>query len=112
MKVKKRVKDALDGIQASFARASTVFPRVRYFEYLEQPELFEDGLEDARGHYIQVDVFSRDNATSLIDEIMVKMEAAGFDFLDAEDLSEDDAQVYQRTLRFFYLEERGKDNGN
>lgn len=70
----------------------------------------QNGLEtDAktrRGHYVQVDIFSMDDVTALIDDVMERMDNAGFEYLSSEDLYEDDTQVYHRAIRYFYLEER------
>ena len=107
MNIKKVIKTALMGVDAALSRTTMKFPRVCFFEYLEQPEWFGDGCEEIRGHYVQVDIFSKDDAMALTDDVMGRMEAAGFDYLSSEDLYEDDAQVYHRAIRYLYLEERG-----
>ncbi len=106
MNIKESIKTALTGIDAALQQSATEFPRVWFFEYLEQPEWFGDGCEDARGHYVQVDIFSMDDVTALIDDVMERMDNAGFEYLSSEDLYEDDTQVYHRAIRYFYLEER------
>lgn len=107
MNMKRTVRQALTGIDAALSRSRAVFPRVCFFEYVEQPEWFADGEEEMRGHYVQVDVFSKDDATALINEVMDKMATAGFEYQSGEDLYEEDVEVYHRPLRYFYPEERG-----
>ena len=107
MRIQQVIKEALADTGASLLRSAGEYPRVCFFEYLEQPELFGDGEEEARGHYVQVDIFSKGDATKLIDDVMSRMEAAGFEYLSSEDLYEDDTQTYHRAIRYYYLEERG-----
>ncbi|KHO62674.1 hypothetical protein THYS13_07370 [Thermoanaerobacter sp. YS13] len=77
---------------------------ITFFCYLENGELFADDIQQGTAYYIQVDVWSDKNYSSLVEQVKSAMRNAGFSFLSAYDLYEEDVKVYHKVLRFYYLE--------
>lgn len=76
---------------------------ITFFNYLEQGEQYADNEEKTTGYYIQVDVWSKNDYTILVENLKKAMEAAGFIRTSAADLFESDIKIYHKALRFFYL---------
>lgn len=79
---------------------------ITFHEYIESGEIFEEDEESFTGHYIQVDVWSKNDYTGLVKSIKELFKAADFKRLDEEDLYEKDIDLYHKGIRFFYLEEK------
>ncbi len=79
---------------------------VTFHEYLASGEQYEDDLEAFTSHYIQVDVWSKDDYNSLVKDLKLLLQSAGLYRLDEADLYEPDTNLYHKGLRFFYLEEQ------
>lgn len=77
---------------------------ITFFSYLEQGEQYADNEEKAAGYYIQVDVWSKNDYTELVERVKSRMKAAGFTRTSAADLFEKDTKIYHKALRFFYLD--------
>lgn len=80
---------------------------ITFFNYLEQGEQYADNEEKATGFYIQVDVWSKNDYTELVEKVKNAMRAAGFMRTSAADLFEDDIKVYHKAMRFFIQMEGG-----
>ena len=78
---------------------------ITFFEYLQQGESFADNMETCIGHYIQVDVWSKEDYTILVDSIVNEMTKSGFRKTTQTEMYENETQTYHKVLRFFYLEE-------
>ena len=78
---------------------------ITFFNYLEQGEQYADNEEKETGYYIQVDVWSKNDYTELVENITGAMKAAGFRRTSAADLFEEDTKIYHKVIRFFYLSE-------
>lgn len=78
---------------------------ITFFEYLQQSESFADNMETCIGHYIQVDVWSKEDYTFLVDSIVNEMTKSGFRKTTQTEMYENETQTYHKALRFFYLEE-------
>ena len=78
---------------------------ITFFEYLQQSESFADNMETCIGHYIQVDVWSKEDYTILVDSIVNEMTKAGFRKTTQTEMYENETQTYHKVLRFFYEEE-------
>ena len=87
----------------SYKGTSTTY--VTFFEYLQQGESFSEDQEEITGHYLQVDVWSKGNYESIVDQAKVLLKVAGFKRTNEIDLYETDTQTYHKGMRFFYAEE-------
>ena len=85
--------------------SSTTFPYITFFEYLQQGEEFCDDGEVGIGHYVQVDVWSKTDYATLVDQVKTNLTNANFKRTSEADLYESDTQIYHKALRFFYLEQ-------
>ena len=79
---------------------------ITFYEYVESGEAFEEDEEVFTGHYIQIDVWSKDDYTALVKQIKDLLKTVGFKRLDEADLYEKDIELYHKGIRFFYLEEK------
>ncbi|MEW8997901.1 MAG: hypothetical protein AB2462_08865 [Thermoanaerobacter sp.] len=111
MSINQLVMDALKGlgVPVGFQTAPTADTYITFFCYLETGELYSDDMQQATGYYIQVDVWSKGNYTSLVEQVKLAMVNAGFSFLSAYDLYESDTATYHKVLRFYYFKEVEQD---
>lgn len=79
---------------------------VTFHEYLASGEAFDDDHESYTGHYIQVDVWSKEDYDLIVKNIKTTLLESGFKRLDEADFYETDTGLYHKGLRFFYLEEQ------
>lgn len=77
---------------------------ITFFEYLGQGESFADNEEKSTGHYIQVDIWSLSDYSTLVNSVLTAMKTAGFKRISEADLYENDTKIYHKPIRFFYLE--------
>ena len=77
---------------------------ITFFCYNEQGEQYADDIEQVTGFYVQVDVWSKDDYSSLIDQVKSNMKAAGFIRTTAQDLIEFDTLIFHKAMRFSYFE--------
>jgi len=82
---------------------------VTFHEYLATGEEFEDDEEASTGHYIQIDVWSKSDYTTIVNSIKERMASAGFKRLNEADFYEEDTGIYHKGIKFFYLEEKESD---
>lgn len=80
---------------------------ITFHEYLASGEEYEDDEESLTGHYIQLDLWSKDDYTNTVKRIKELLLKAGFKRLNEVDLYEEDEKIYHKGLKFYYLEERG-----
>lgn len=76
-----------------------------FFEYLAQGEAWAEDEEEITGHYVQVDIWSRGDNTSIVNQVKSLMAEAGFKRTNEVDLYEADLGVYHKGIRFFYAQE-------
>jgi hypothetical protein len=94
------------GIPVSFQKYSgNATTYITFLEYLQQSESFADNEETCRGHYVQVDLWSKEDYSLLIGKIISPMLQAGFRKTTQAEIYENDTQTYHKVLRFFYEEE-------
>ena len=79
---------------------------ITFHEYLAGGEEYEEDREAFTGHYIQVDVWSKEDYVILVGEIKDRLIKAGFKRIDEADFYEPDTGLYHKGIRFFYLEEK------
>ena len=74
---------------------------ITFFTYLEKSEQHADDKETITGYYVQVDVWSKEDYTELVDTVHRKMLKAGFRKQGFYDFYEDDLKIYHKAMRFF-----------
>ncbi|WP_123053086.1 hypothetical protein [Clostridium sp. JN-1] len=74
---------------------------ITFFSYLEKGEMYADNEEKVTGHYIQVDIWSKKDYTSLYKRVENAMKVAGFRKTSAADLFEKDTKIYHKAIRYF-----------
>lgn len=75
---------------------------ITFFTYLEQPEQHADDEETVTGHYVQVDLWSRQDYTETVAALHQQMVLAGFRRKNMADLYEKDLKVYHKVLRYVW----------
>ena len=86
-----------------YSGASSTY--ITFFEYDQRGELFADDNEIDTGHYIQLDIWSKSDYSSIVSNVKSAMISAGFTRLAEADLYEDDTKIYHKGMRFYYQEE-------
>lgn len=95
------------GVPVGFQKYSgTDTTYITFHEYLQSGEVFEEDEEAFTGHYVQVDVWSRSDYTTLATNIKTLLIASGFKRLDEADFYEPDMGLYHKGLKFYYLESK------
>jgi hypothetical protein len=79
---------------------------VTFHEYMATGEAYEEDEESLTGHYVQIDVWSKDDYTSLVMKVKELLLNAGFKRLNEIDLYEEDTKIYHKGMKFYFLEER------
>ena len=93
------------GVPVAFQKyLGTATTYITFFEYLAQGEAHADNTEKETGHYIQIDVWSKGDYTSLVDSTLTALKSAGFSRIKEVDMFDSEAQFYHRAIRVFYLE--------
>jgi len=82
---------------------------ITFHEYLVSGEEYEDDEESLTAHYIQVDIWSKDDYTELVKSVKELLLKVGFKRLNEIDLYEEETKIYHKGLKFYYLEERESD---
>lgn len=107
--INKLIMDTLRPVNVSVSfqkSSSTTFPYITFFEYLEQGEAYSDDVERNTGHYIQVDIWAKEDYTILAEQVILALEQAGFKRQSSQDLYESSSEIYHKAIRFFYFEEK------
>lgn len=107
--INKRIIDALKplGVPVGFQKYSgKEGTYITFHEYLASGEEFEEDQETFTGHYIQVDLWSKEDYGILVKNIKIRLLEAGFKRIDEADFYETDTGLYHKGMRFFYLEEQ------
>lgn len=76
------------------------YPAITYFVYNEMGELYADNQEISTGYYIQIDIWSQENYTNIVYELMKTMMQAGYRRTSSADLYESDTKIYHKAIRF------------
>lgn len=84
-----------------YSGASTTY--ITFFFYNEQGALYADDEEIETAYGLQVDVWSKGDYTSLVDQTKSLLKQAGFIRNYAIDLFEEDTKIYHKSLRFNYV---------
>jgi hypothetical protein len=109
MSLNKLIIDTLKplGVPVNFQTYSgTATTYITFFEYNQFSALNADDEEQQTAHFFQVDIWSKGDYTSLVDQVKELMTAAGFRRTTETDLYESDTKIFHKVLRFSYVEER------
>ena len=91
------------GVPVAFQKYSgSELTYITFFIYNEQGELWADNAEIQTGYYVQVDVWSKTDYTTLVADVIIEMENIGFIRSYATDLYENDTNTYHKSIRFSY----------
>lgn len=78
---------------------------ITFFTFLEKGELFGDDEEMENGIYIQLNIFSKEDYTDLVEKIKIKMKDNNFiKRYEADAPYEVDTKYYHKVLRYLYIE--------
>lgn len=106
--MKKLVMDTLKplGIPVRFQYyTGTETTYITFFEYAEPSEQFADGKETIRGHYIQVDIWSKSNYSDIQKQIEKLLDSAGFiRRAPGPEMYEEETKIFHKALRYLYYE--------
>jgi len=78
---------------------------ITFFIYNEKGELWADNDEKQTSFYIQIDVWSKGNYSTLVDNVLILMKDAGFKRTYAIDLFDKESNIYHKSIRFNYTRE-------
>lgn len=106
MNYKKEVVDALDSLNIpvewlNYDGTATTY--ITFFRIDERGEAWAEDQEVATGYYIQIDLWSLANTTTLEGQIKAAMAAAGWTRTSAQDFYEKDTGIYHVAIRFAYV---------
>ena len=76
---------------------------ITFFEYNQFSALNADDEEQQTAHFIQVDVWSKGDYTSIVQQVKERMIAAGFRRTSEVDLFEQETKTYHKAIRFSYI---------
>lgn len=79
-----------------------------YMTYNTNGALYTDEIEVETEYSVQVSVYSTGNFRTVVDEVLARMEAAGFRRNNAYDLYDDDTKRYHKALRFYYYHNKNQ----
>lgn len=80
-------------------------PYITFFFYNDQGEVFTDDKEAVTGHYLQVDIWTKNSFIALAEQVKSLMKNAGFTRIYETELYEKDTSINHKVLRFSYYEE-------
>lgn len=87
------------------SRPDSKLPNITFSFINENGEVFADDSEIETRITCQVDVWSEDDYTDIVDQVKSKMKEIGFYRISAYDSYEKDVNIYHKILRFSYLKE-------
>ncbi|MBW9219264.1 hypothetical protein K1I43_12055 [Anoxybacillus sp. ST70] len=92
------------GVPVAFQTYSgTATTYITFFEYNQFSALNADDEEQQTAHLIQVDVWSKGDYTSIVQQVKERMIAAGFRRTSEVDLFEQETKTYHKAIRFSYI---------
>lgn len=92
------------GLKVYWQRRPDTFPSLTFFIINESGQDFADDKELSTSITCQVDVWSKNDYTELVEQVKTKMKEIEFYRSSEYDDFEEDVQVYHRILRFNYLQ--------
>ena len=98
----KQIIDALKNLSVpvSFQTYSgTATTYITFSKYLENVESYADNKETSISNYIQVNVFSKGDYTTLVDSALDALKTVGFRRTYVTELYENDTKLYHKVIR-------------
>ena len=80
------------------------FPSITFTVFLSQPEYYGDGKVKGIRHYIQVDVWSKNDYTGLVNSVNTALRQYEFIKQSEGDSFEPEVNVYHKIMKFNYME--------
>ncbi|MCT4543488.1 MAG: hypothetical protein N4A63_08100 [Vallitalea sp.] len=81
---------------------------ITFQEYAQIGDSFSEDIEEITGHYIQLNVFSKIDYSSLVEQVKELLGNVGFKRKNEFDLFESDTGYFNHVIRFFYAENQEK----
>ena len=75
---------------------------ITFFEYNQQGSLFADNFEQHTRHSLQVDVWSKGDYVSLVEQVKELLKPIGFTRNSETEFFEDDTQIFHKVMRFYF----------
>ena len=72
---------------------------ITFFNYLENAEGYADNEETSIGYYIQVDVWSKSDYSTLVVSVLEALKLAGFRRTYVTEFYENDTKIYHKLIR-------------
>ncbi|WP_375104644.1 DUF3168 domain-containing protein [Paenibacillus sp. RS8] len=76
------------------------FPRITFFEMINNDNRYVEDVADASEIHFQVDVWHKAATAALGTEVDAAMKGAGFARYSGADLFEEDTKIYHKALRY------------
>lgn len=84
--------------------SGSIFPHITFFEFNQQSALNADDSEEMTAHSIQVDIWSLNDYTSLVEQVKNSLQTIGFRRTNETEFYENDTKIYHKVLRFNFVE--------
>ena len=98
----KQIIDALKtlGVPVSFQKyEGNLSTYITFFNYLENVESYADNKETSISSYIQVNVFSKGDYTTLVNSVLYALEQAEFRRTYVTEMYESDTKIFHKVIR-------------
>ena len=98
----KQIIDALKnlGVPVSFQKyEGNLTTYITFSKYLESIESYADNKETSIGNYIQVNVFSKGDYTTLVNSVLDALKTAEFRRTYVTEMYESDTKLYHKIIR-------------
>lgn len=86
----------------TYTGTSTTY--ITYFEYNQHGSLHLEDNEATTTHSIQVDIWSKGNYLTLVNQVKNLMKQAGFTRNSEAEFFEEDTKIFHKVIRFYYEE--------
>ena len=94
------------GVPVTFQTYSgTATTYITFFNYLENIESYADDEETSTGNYIQIDIWSKGDYTTLVNSVLEALRQAEFQRTYVTEFYENDTKLYHKVIRVFKFEE-------
>jgi hypothetical protein len=106
MSLNKLIIDTLSplGVPVSFQRyTGTATTYITFFEFNQRPALNADDTEQNTQHSIQVDIWSKGDYTTLVQQVKDALNGVGFFRTSEAEFYEDDTKIFHKVIRFNYF---------
>jgi hypothetical protein len=77
---------------------------ITFFLINEYGSMFADNEEQQTASLVQVDIWSKSNYNSLVEQVKNKLKEIGFTRTAGADLYEEDTKIYHKAMRFVYID--------